>query len=94
VLCLTTEDGVQLSSAAEALAAGKPMIMSDTSLLRELFQPAGIFVDNTAVSIAAACQDAVAHYLDHATASERLREKMAAEWPVEAAVVRSLITGG
>jgi glycosyltransferase involved in cell wall biosynthesis len=94
VLCLTTEDGVQLSSAAEALAAGKPMIMSDTSLLRELFQPAGIFVDNTAGSIAAACQDAVDHYPDHAAASERLREKMAAQWPAEAEVVRGLIAAG
>jgi glycosyltransferase involved in cell wall biosynthesis len=93
VLCLTTEDGVQLSSAAEALAAGKPMIMSDTRLLRELFQPAGIFVDNTAASIAAACRDAIDHYAEHATASERLREKMAAQWPTEAAVVRGLIEG-
>jgi glycosyltransferase involved in cell wall biosynthesis len=91
VLCLTTEDGVQLSSAAEALAAGKPMIMSDTSLLRELFAPAGIFVDNGADSIAAACREAVARYADHAAASVRLRDRMAGEWPGEAEAVRRAI---
>ena len=68
ILCLTTEDGIQLSSAAEAMAAAKPMIVSDTPLLRELLQPAGIFVDNTAASIARACQYAIAHSAERATA--------------------------
>jgi glycosyltransferase involved in cell wall biosynthesis len=94
VLCLTMEEGVQLSSAAEALAAGKPMIMSDTTLLRELFQPAGIFVDNTAASIAAACRDAVRHYTERAAATERVREVMADQWPVEAGVIKGLIAAG
>jgi glycosyltransferase involved in cell wall biosynthesis len=91
VLCLTTEDGVQLSSAAEALAAGKPMIMSDTSLLRELFESAGIFVDNTAASIAEACKDAIERYAHHAAATERLRDLMTKRWPAEAEVIRGLI---
>ena len=51
VLCLTTQDGIQLSAVSEAIGAGRPMIISDTKLLRDLFGQAGIFVDNNANSI-------------------------------------------
>jgi glycosyltransferase involved in cell wall biosynthesis len=44
VIGLTRFDGVQLSVCNEALGAGKPMILSDTALLRKLFYQGSIFV--------------------------------------------------
>lgn len=61
MLCLTTRDGIQLSSAVEALGAGKPMIISDTPLLRSLFS-AGLFVDNTPARIRDACRSVAENY--------------------------------
>lgn len=46
VLALTRTDGVQLSICNEALGFGKAMVMSDTSLLRELFGSAAVLVDS------------------------------------------------
>ena len=46
VLGLTTEHHVQLSVANEATGFEKPMILSDTPLLRELFGRGTVFVDN------------------------------------------------
>lgn len=46
VLGLTTEYHIQLSVANEATGFEKPMILSDTPLLRELFNRGAIYVDN------------------------------------------------
>jgi glycosyltransferase involved in cell wall biosynthesis len=45
VLGLTTETHVQLSVANEATGFEKPMVLSDTPLLRELFHRGAIYVD-------------------------------------------------
>ena len=45
VLGLTTEDHIQLSVANEATGFEKPMIISDTKLLRELFYKGAVFVE-------------------------------------------------
>lgn len=52
VLALTTVEGIQLSACNEAIGAGKPMVLSDTFLLRELFGAAAVFVRNEAGAIA------------------------------------------
>jgi hypothetical protein len=46
VLALTKFDGIQLSVCNEALGFGKPMVMSDTPLLRQLFGSAAVAVDS------------------------------------------------
>jgi Glycosyl transferases group 1 len=46
VLALTRHDGIQLSACNEALGFGKPMVMSDTPLLRQLFGSAAVAVDS------------------------------------------------
>ena len=50
VLALTRFDGIQLSVCNEALGYGKPMVVSDTSLLRALFADAAVMAppDNPA----------------------------------------------
>lgn len=73
VLCLTTRDGIQLSAASEALGAGKPMILSDTPLLRSLFGPAALFTDNSVESLRLCCLQAIVDYKEHAAATMALR---------------------
>jgi glycosyltransferase involved in cell wall biosynthesis len=53
VLALTTVEGIQLSACNEAIGAGKPMVLSDTALLRKLFGDGAIFVQNDADAIVA-----------------------------------------
>lgn len=45
VLGLTTRDNVQLSVANEAVSAGRPMALSNTTVLRSLFSDAAVFVE-------------------------------------------------
>jgi hypothetical protein len=47
VLALTRFDGIQLSVCNEALGWAKPMVMSDTPLLRRLFGRAAVCVDSS-----------------------------------------------
>ena len=72
LICLTTEEGIQLSSAIEAIASGKPMIISETRVLRSLFAT-GLFVDNTASSIATAFREIVADFARYAEMTRSLR---------------------
>lgn len=72
ILCLTTSDGIQLSSAIEAVASGKPMIVSDTSLLRNLFSTA-LFVDNSPSAIAQSLRAIVANAAYYAEQTRTLR---------------------
>jgi glycosyltransferase involved in cell wall biosynthesis len=44
VVALTRFDGIQLSVCGEAVGAGKPMLLADTSTLRRLFPCGSIFV--------------------------------------------------
>lgn len=93
ILCLTSQDGIQLSAAIEALGAGKPMIVSDTPLLRQLFGEAGLFVKNTPREIADVCREAIGRYDYYASATERLRHDPSrqARWSEQANAVLAMI---
>lgn len=88
VLCLTTQDGIQLSAVSEAIGAGRPMIISDTKLLRDLFGQAGIFVDNDADSILQGCRTALARQSEYAAAARTMRARRMEHWLTEAEPVR------
>lgn len=51
-ISLTTQQGIQPSAAAEAVAFGVPIILSDTKTARLLYKDTPVFVDNDAISIA------------------------------------------
>ncbi|GGH17216.1 hypothetical protein GCM10007036_18500 [Alsobacter metallidurans] len=94
VLALTKEDGIQLSAASEALGAGKPMILSDTPLLRSLFSPAGLFAENnTAESLRICCLRAIVEHEEHANAAIALRgsPSRVTRWLKQAETVRAAI---
>lgn len=52
VLALTIHDGIQLSVCGEAVGAGRPLVASDTTLLRRLYPAGSVFVRPTAEDIA------------------------------------------
>jgi glycosyltransferase involved in cell wall biosynthesis len=89
VLCLTTRDDIQLSAASEAIAAGKPMIISDTKLLRDLFGSAGIFVDNSVASILQGCRTAIERHGEYSAAARAMRASRMKRWLEEAEPVRA-----
>lgn len=80
VLGLTTIEGIQLSVAGEALSAGKPMVLSDTAILRALFGAAAVMTANEPAAIAAACRAAAADAGTLAARAVRLREARDARW--------------
>jgi glycosyltransferase involved in cell wall biosynthesis len=92
VLCLTTQDDIQLSAVSEAIGAGKPMIISDTSLLRNLFGAAGIFVDNDVASILQGCRTALERNGEYAAATQTMRARRMQRWLGEAEPVRARLT--
>ncbi len=80
VVDLTTREDCLVCGAYEALALGRPLVVSNTRALRALLGDAALYVDNRAAAIAAAIQAAAA---DNATLTRRCvarREAYLLEW--------------
>jgi hypothetical protein len=80
VLGLTSVDGIQLSAANEAVGAGRPLVVSDTSLLRDLFGSAALFARNEGASLASVLSDALDRLPELASASRALKITREARW--------------
>ncbi|WP_187371566.1 glycosyltransferase family protein [Methylobacterium oryzihabitans] len=74
ILAITRFDGIQLSAATEAIAFGKPLVISDTEVLKRLFGRAAIVTENTPEAIAAACACAVSEPDRYASLARALRD--------------------
>lgn len=83
VLGLTNLDGIQLSAANEAVGAGRPLVLSDTSVLRALFGEAALFASNDAAPLAAALAEARDRLPELAQASRRLKMGREARWQAQ-----------
>lgn len=60
ILALTKFEGIQLSVCNEAVGAGKPMVVSNTEILRRLFYKGALHVDwRDPAEMAKACEDAI-----------------------------------
>lgn len=59
ILALTDREATNQRSAAEAVSLGKPLVCSDTAMLREVYGPAAVFAKNTPDSLAAAIRTAI-----------------------------------
>lgn len=60
ILGLTKLDNIQLSVANEALGVGKPMVLSNTELLKQMFYKGSVFVDSSNPKlIAKGCREAL-----------------------------------
>jgi glycosyltransferase involved in cell wall biosynthesis len=84
VLALTRFDGIQLSVCNEALGFGRPMVVSDTPLLRRLFGSAGVMVDSAdPAAIARGVLRAWDEALPRARASRLLAQRRRQQWQAE-----------
>lgn len=88
ILGLTTMDGIQLSVAGEAIGAGRPLLLSDTSTLRGLFEDGAMFVANTAEGLADGIQKAFEQREDLARASLACGQARYLEWQDQAKAVK------
>lgn len=81
VLGLTREEGIQLSVCNEALGFQRPLVASDTAILRELFSEAAVMVKTSdPSSIVAGCRSALADKSDRSKLSCQLAEKRLRKW--------------
>ncbi len=93
VLALTKLDDAQLSSAAEAIGAGRPMVLSDTPVTREMYYKGGVFVDTySPASIVAGCRLAIEQGSKLAAESAALREERLTRWQHQADSIKELLS--
>jgi glycosyltransferase involved in cell wall biosynthesis len=79
VLALTTREATMQRAAYEGLQLGRPLVCSDTRVLRRVLAGAAVFVENTGPGIAAGVREAVARAEQLKTAGAAVREAMMAE---------------
>jgi len=93
VLGLTTLDGIQLSVANEAVGAGKPMVISNTDLLKSLFYQGAIYVDSLEPkSIAQGCKQALSNKNELTKEVIQLQEARNQRWLNQADKLDKFIT--
>ena len=81
VVCdLTLKPDCLVCGAYEALALGKPMVLSDDHATRQLFGPAAVLTQNSPEAIAAAVNRAIAERERLEAGAQELRESFGAEW--------------
>lgn len=81
VLAFTRYDGIQLSVCSEALGFGRPLVVSDTPLLRDLFGAAGVMTDSAdPAAIVRAVRQACAENAARAAASRALAQQRRQQW--------------
>ena len=89
---LTTRDDIQLSVANEAVGARKPMVISDTKLLRDLFYRGAVFVNPTdATAIRDGCSLALAQKQVLVQEVAQLSEERNRRWLEQAQRIEKLI---
>lgn len=90
VLALTTRDATMQRAGYEAMTLGRPVIASDTGVLREFFADAALFA-TSAAELAAAIEQARARGRDLAAAMTRRRDEVRAEIEEGVAQVRGVM---
>ena len=93
VLGLTTLEGIQLSVANEAVGAGKPMVISNTNLLKTLFYQGAVYVDAIdPKSIAQGCQEALSRKDELTKEVIKLKELREKRWLTQASQLDKMLT--
>lgn len=90
VLTLTTEPSSVMRAAYEAVYAGRPLVLSDWPVARELF-PCAVHVANEAGAIAAALAELPARYEALAAAAPLARAVQLARWQAQEDRLREAI---
>jgi glycosyltransferase involved in cell wall biosynthesis len=79
VLALTTREATTQRAAYEGLHLGRPLVCSDTRILRRVLADAAVFVENTGPAIAAGIREAMARAGQLQAAGATLRATIEAE---------------
>jgi hypothetical protein len=93
VLALTTREATMQRAAYEGLQFRRPLVCSDTRVLRRVLMDAAVFVENNGPSIAAGIMEAVARADELRVAGEARQVVIRAEGEQGLAAVRALVTG-
>lgn len=80
VMDLTTRDNCLVCGAYEGVAAGKPLILSDSPATREYFSRGVVYTDNTPESIEQCLREALAERDRLADETARLRARLIDDW--------------
>lgn len=80
VLALTTRDGTLVNGGFEAIAAQKPLVTSDSRVLRRFFSAGAVHTENTAAGIEAAVESAIEQAETLAVAMGAFAERSQATW--------------
>jgi len=92
LLGLTKHPDEQLSTAAEAVGAGKAMVLSDTKLLREMYYKGAVYVDVfDPKSIVGGCRKVLEHRSRLELESRDLNQERVARWREHASVIKDLL---
>jgi glycosyltransferase involved in cell wall biosynthesis len=91
VVVLTTRSDTLLSGGYEALALGRPLVVSDHQVLRDYFGDAAKYAQSTASSLALAIGDALDGAEVLQSRMKALRGTRAAEWFARAGRLRAAV---
>jgi len=95
VVCdLTLKPDCLVCGAYEALAVGKPMVLSDNSATREIFGPAAVLTGSTPDEIARAVSTAIEQREQLAANARGLRKTFQTTWQTQAAAAWNAILAG
>lgn len=93
VMDLTTLENCLVCGAYESVAAGTPLVLSDTQALRAYFYRGVIFTRNDAEGIAASLKTALANRQQLAVEIGQLRHELSESWQVQQMELESWIAG-
>jgi len=80
VMCLTTRDHTMQRGACEALSLGKPIIISDWSMLRDYFRKGTVYVNNTPEAISQGVREMMKRHLVYQEEIKELQKAQRDEW--------------
>jgi glycosyltransferase involved in cell wall biosynthesis len=90
VLTLTTRDATMQQAAYEALHLGRPIVCSDTAVLRDVLGDAAVVVEHTGESIAAGIREALRRAPELEAAATEMDQRLRRQSEAGLAAVRSL----
>ena len=94
VMCLTTREHTMQRGAYEAIYLEKPVVVSDTGLLRSAFYKGAVFVDNTPEGIAAGVGQMRAQLEKRQHEARQLRQEKLNRWKQVQAEFGRLLNDG
>ncbi|HVA59800.1 MAG TPA: glycosyltransferase [Mycobacteriales bacterium] len=93
VVALTTRELTMQRGGYEALDCHRPLVTSDTAVLRDFFGPAAVYTTADGAGIAAAVTEALRRPAELSAAMAALHAERLAAWPGELAALTAALSG-